>query len=51
MINEILTQLKTLETRLVELMSQDMPDYLKEEELNNINEKLDELSSRVDNLR
>ena len=51
MINEILSQLKLLETHLDELMSRDIPDYLKEEELDIINEKLDELNSRIDNFR
>lgn len=51
MIHEILSQLKLLETQLDDLMSQNIPDYLKEDELKIINEKLDELSLRVNNLR
>lgn len=51
MINEILSELKLLETQLDVLMSQNIPDYLKEEELKIINEKLDELNLRVNNPR
>ena len=50
MINEILSQLKLIEEQMHNLQSQNIPRYLKEEELKLLNEKLDELNARVDNL-
>lgn len=50
MINEILSQLKLIEEQLHNLQSQNIPRYLKEEELKLLNEKLDALSLCIDNL-
>lgn len=50
MIHEILSQLKLIEARLNDVKSQNIPDYLKEEELKILNEKLDALNLCIDNL-
>lgn len=49
MIPEILSQLKLIETQLNNIEALNIPDHLKKEELKALNEKLDELNSRISN--
>lgn len=50
MIYKILSQLELIEAQLNNMKSLNMPDYLKEEELKLLNEKLDVLNFCIDNL-